>query len=164
MLCTSWLAGGLAFQFHGNCYAAYGGRLGSIGYSTKCIFVNLRKFISWHHIILKYKNNISLTLILTGVAIYGSHIFKARFLLKSWSLINLQKISNPQALSLVAFLLEAFLLIYYFRSKVWKLLIVWAKYVLQGGLWGSIIFVKFLKCCYSHYLWPYVCHSLLNLW
>ncbi len=30
-----------------------------------------------------------------------------------------------------------------------------------GGLWGIYdFFFKFLKCCYSHFLWPSVCHSL----
>ncbi len=33
---------------------------------------------------------------------------------------------------------------------------MWAIYVPQRGCDESIIFVKFLKCCFPHYLWPYV--------
>ncbi len=37
---------------------------------------------------------------------HGPLLFKAQFLQKSWSVINLQEILNPQSLSLVSFLLE----------------------------------------------------------
>ncbi len=40
-------------------------------------------------------NGQDLTLIPTGVTIYGSHCFKAKFLKKLLSNINLKKIANP---------------------------------------------------------------------
>jgi hypothetical protein len=46
-------------------------------------------------------NGVNSTLILTGVVIYGSHVFQAHFLPKPCSKINLQKISYPQGLSQV---------------------------------------------------------------
>jgi hypothetical protein len=48
-----------------------------------------------------------------------NNIFKAQFLRKSWSMINLQQTSNPQAPSF--FFVNSFF-IHYFRSNVWQLL------------------------------------------
>ncbi len=47
----------------------------------------------------------------------------------------------------------------YFRSKVWKNVSH-----IRAGCEEPIIFVKFLKCCYFHYLWPHMSHSLPHLW
>jgi hypothetical protein len=48
-------------------------------------------------------NGIMLTLIPTGMAIYGSRHFKALFLKKPSSMKNLKKIANPGELFLVCF-------------------------------------------------------------
>jgi hypothetical protein len=101
-----------------------------------------------------------LTLIPTTLTIYESQYFKAKFIKKSLNKINLKKVANPYVFCLVLLLHTIFLkaiLYVLFMVKCEKKSESVTHILVTGDSEESLIFVKFMNCCYFHYLYGPIC-------